>query len=156
MQKVKSLIRIRFGREYLSPLKGVIPSLQDIYLNQNQRIKRKYTKEKIPTKLLSLRSKLVYTLRDGRFNYCNQNENWLWNGIGRRACEIETKDYHAFENCVNMCCDYGYVNIPELKEVCVGENSKKECQVQTINKYFCKYAHEAVRSFQDIPWHDFR
>ena len=150
------MININGGKEYLSHFKGAMSELQHVYNEQSKRLKRKFfNREKFSIKLLSLRTKLLYTLRNGRFSYCNRNDNWHWNGIGRRQCQIETPDYSSLRNCVNMCCDYGYVNIPQLKTVCVGK-SKKECQIQTINKYYCKYSHEAVRKYQEIPWQDFR
>ena len=155
-QKVGNLINISKGREYLSPFTGVMYGLKEMYTKESKRVKRKFfSKEKIPIKLLSLRTKLVFMLRDGRFSYCNHNANWLWNGIGRRECQLQTRDHFSIKNCVNMCCDYGYVNIPEMKTVC-GESPEKTCRVETVNRYFCKYSHETVRTYQEIPWQDFR
>lgn len=153
-QVVRQLINVEDGKEVLLKADKIKGLLLDIYKTKSERIKRKLlVKGKIPTFLLKLRSKLVYTLRKDRFSYCRKNENWLWSGIGRARCKVETSDYFSIENCVNMCCDYGYMNIPELKTVCV-EGPPKQCQVHVINRYFCKYSHEAVKKQPDIPWQD--
>lgn len=92
-------------------------------------------------KLIKFRKDLIFVFREDKFNYCGKKDSWNWNGIGGRPCKFQTRDSYSIQNCVNMCCDFGYLKISETRKFCNINPLTNEtiCQVREFFYYYCNH-----------------